>query len=391
MGRIKDPKSIVIASQVVNRVRGGILGPILPFFLYSLSNRSYFILTLMNNSSLLVSFVLSPIMGAVVDRVGRKKPIIIASTIVGLSLSFLTSYVTSYQEYILITLAGSIIGIAGGLAFSSLMADIFSRKKRGRLLGIYNSMGLVGSIAGNIISAYFYNFVGIRETIRIIALSGLVTVVLYLFLNENGISKAKERISIRDIVKKDLVSGFKSKVVFRLFTLQALTRTPAVLTSGIMAIYFTRELGGTPEEWAILAAITTIAGLAYIPYGYLVDKIGRKKILYFSIVGWIVLYIGYGISRDPLTFSMFFIIPIGSAYSLAYTAILYDLTDGGDRGKIFGTLGSLNSVYVFIVSLIGAYIADIYSPRILFFISLAPLLASLFIVRKMIPDIKGTL
>jgi len=382
MGKQNYSREVLVVSQLVNSTRGGILAPIMPFFIYELSNRSFFLLSLANNVSLLVTLVLSPVMGMLIDKTGRRKVFILFSTCVGILLGFLTSFVDDYIQYILINLAGAVVGVAGGLAFTSLMADVFDKKSRGKLLGLYNAVGLAGGILGNILSAYVYQVVGVRGAIRIVSLTGLVTLLLYASLKDDRRPIARSS----SITLIDSLKSFKDKGILRLFALKAPLQLPGILASGVFAIYFTEVLGGTPELWALLGAVNTAVGLTSIPYGYLVDRMGRKRMLYFSAVGWTILYLGYLFSRDPLTFSIFFVIPIWPAFNIAYTSMLFDITEGENRTRLLGAMNSLNSIYTFTFSMLGGIIADLFEPRLVFLIALIPLSVSIPVIKLLAPD-----
>jgi len=369
MARQRDSRIGIYSLQAVNSVRGGVVGPLMPFFLYELSRRSFYLTSISTNVGAVITLLLSPVMGVVVDRVGRRKPLIAASTLVGMLTSYAASYVESYEDYILITAGGSVVGLAGGLAFSSLLADLTSNGERGRTLGLYSTIGTLGNFLGNALSSIVYQCYGVRGAIRVVALTGVVPLAIVLLMIEEPVKGAGGRGGAFS-----LLETFRNRDFLRLFLVQALIRTPHALVGPLYAIYFTEELGGSVESWSMLAAVTTLAGVTSLPYGYLVDRFGPARVMAACSLAWTAMFWGYALSRDPLTFSLFFVIPVGNAFSIAFTSMLYEVCDEGRRGVTLGSFDSLASLHSTLVNIAGGLLADYYGPRAVFTVAAAYLL-----------------
>ncbi|RLF05902.1 MAG: hypothetical protein DRK00_03105, partial [Thermoprotei archaeon] len=158
----------------------------------------------------------------------------------------------------------------------------------------------------------------------------------------------------------------RDRDLLRLLALNAVMRTPQAMTGSLLAVYFVKELGGGVAGWSRLAAIATATSLTYPLYGYVVDRVGRLKVICGSAAGWTLLYAGYYASRDPTTFALFYAMPVGNAYQLAITALLYDVTDGKERGKLLGAFSSVTSLYSFVATLAGGFLADLFGVRTIF-------------------------
>ncbi|RLE87579.1 MAG: hypothetical protein DRJ67_04385, partial [Thermoprotei archaeon] len=135
--RQRSGRLAIYGMQLINSVRGGVIGPLMPLFIYQLSHGSFTLASLAGSVSTLLSAVLAPLAGALVDRVGKRKVIIVASGLTGVATSYAASLVDDYRQYIAVSLAGSAVGLAGSIALSSLLADIFRREERGKMLGLY--------------------------------------------------------------------------------------------------------------------------------------------------------------------------------------------------------------------------------------------------------------
>ena len=374
----------VYGIRLVNSTRGGVLSPLMPLFIYEISHRSFTLSSISSNAGVIVTVILSPLAGVLVDRLGRRKLLIAASGVASVVTGYLISMVEDYRQYILVSLAGSAAGLAGGLALSSLIADSFDRERRGRMLGFYGLLGTAGSLLGNLMSAYAYRTLGLRGAIRAVSVAGLLPVAVALLLIEDRGERAS-----RSKGSLNPFSHLSDSELLRVFAVNSLMRTPQLMCGALYAVYFVEELGGSMEQWALLTALTTAAAFTYVPYGYLVDRLGRLKVLYIAAAGWAVLYTGYAVSRDPATFAAFYIIPIGNAYSLAITSMLYDATDGKERGKLLGSYSSLNSLYTLVAATLGGLLADVAGPRIVFTISAVLYAASIPLLGKLAPRNAG--
>ena len=82
-------------------------------------------------------------------------------------------------------------------------------------------------------------------------------------------------------------------------------------------------------------------------------------------LGWAVLYAGYYASRDPLTFAVFFVVPVWPAFHVAWRKALMDMSDRAPRASLFALEGAVSAAYEAAVALLGGYLADTLSPRVL--------------------------
>ncbi|RLE99817.1 MAG: hypothetical protein DRJ57_01815 [Thermoprotei archaeon] len=356
--RQRSGRLAVYGMQLINSVRGGVIGPLMPLFIYQLSHGSFTLASLAGSVSTLLSAVLAPLAGALVDRVGKRKVVIVASGLTGVATSYAASLVDDYRQYIAVSLAGSAVGLAGGIALSSLLADIFRREERGKMLGLYGFLSTAGSLTGNLLSAQAYSLFGLRGSIQLVSACGVMPVLLALLLDEEG--------GRRTARGWGLWTALRDRDLLRLLALNAVMRTPQAMSGSLLAVYFVKELGGGVAGWSRLAAAATAASLTYPLYGYVVDRVGRLRVVCGAAASWAVLYAGYYMSRDPATFALFYVIPVGNAYQLAITAMLYDVTDGRERGRLLGAFSSISSTYLFAATLLGGFLADSLGVRAVF-------------------------
>jgi len=133
-----------------------------------------------------------------------------------------------------------------------------------------------------------------------------------------------------------------------------------------MPIYvlFLQENGLSMTQIMILQSVySATIMLAVVPSGILADYIGRKKVLIFNSVLFMIAWFVYASSYS---FTGFFISEVIMALSTAMwmasgTAFFYDslkeLGREGEFKKLFGNVVSINSVFWGIAALIGGYVA----------------------------------
>jgi len=118
-----------------------------------------------------------------------------------------------------------------------------------------------------------------------------------------------------------------------------------------------------------VVAATTLLGLSSIPYGKLADRLPLRRMFTLAGLGWVALYTGYYLSRSPLEFAAFFVIPVWPAFWLSYSKALMDLSDQAERAELFALESVLSSVYGSAVGILAGYLADLLGPRELFLLS----------------------
>ncbi|MBR2637558.1 MAG: MFS transporter [Bacteroidaceae bacterium] len=132
--------------------------------------------------------LMSPISGAIADRLNRKK-LIVGSLFVWSAVTFLMGYVDTYKELYVLR---AIMGFSEALyipAALSLIADIHSGKTRSMAIGIHMTGLYLGQIAGGF-GSIFSGLLNWHSVFLICGLVGMIySVVLILFISDPGREK----------------------------------------------------------------------------------------------------------------------------------------------------------------------------------------------------------
>lgn len=75
-------------------------------------------------------------------------------------------------------------------------------------------------------------------------------------------------------------------------------RTAISMSIPFLSIYLIRSMAATPAETGIVVAVSSLIGVfASFNGGYISDVIGRKKVLFIAIFGWVLVFVGFAFAN----------------------------------------------------------------------------------------------
>ena len=319
-------------------------------------------------SSFMIAFaLLSPKMGSLTDKYGRKRIMMfgIASDVV---LGTLTGLVPSWKWLLLIRVLNGAVSSAAMLASETLLIDIVDPQRRGEASGFIMSMNMVGRNVGPIMGG----------TIQWLAVGGglsllmsyripyfvdslfaaVALVVVYLFIEE-----PERRTGGR-------VRGKGEPVKLRLsFPLKVLMISSFVSGIGvgfiipIMVLFYTDRFGMSPVSIGMIISVSGFIGLfaSYIA-GRMSDKLGRKPLIaignYLSAFAGGLLPFTRNITQAGAVVSTR---SIGFNVSMpAMRALRADLVPPEVRGRMFGLFGTAFTAGSVVGPILGTWIYSNY-------------------------------
>ena len=196
----------------------------------------------------------------------------------------------------------------------ALIASSVDEQNRGKAFGIEGIGDNLGAFLGPLVAILllFYLKIDIRYIFYLAFIPGLLAVVMITFVKEKSptdAEKSKPEISIKNFPK----DYWKYLFTIALFGLGN--------SSNAFLILQTKSIG-VPLEITILiyAFFNLVSALISYPSGFLSDKLGRKNILLFSFLIFLIAYLGFALTLN--------------IYLVAILFILYGLYQG-----IFRTVG----------------------------------------------------
>jgi MFS transporter, DHA1 family, multidrug resistance protein len=323
---------ILWATQFIAMVGMNLVVPFLPFFIRSLGVTEPDELArwsgLVFAGPFVLSFIATPIWGALGDRYGRK--IMVVRAIFGLAISQALIGLSQdvYQLFFFRIVQGAISGfIASAL---SLVSTNTPAEKSGYALGFLQSSSAGGMVLGPFIGGVLADMFGYRPIFFITATLCLISGFCVVFM-------VKELTHVHPDARKITV-GDNVRLMFRDRRLRVVGialivgQVSVLMVEPIFALFIEGFYTDTRYLATVAGGIFSIAGLFMVIsapwWGKRNDRLGHKRNLYITFMACGAAYAGHLIVQD-----------------LIQLAVLRSFL-GFMRGAILPTLYSLTSVYV---------------------------------------------
>jgi MFS family permease len=228
----------------------------------------------------LINSVLQPVMGAVSDRFGRRKPMILIGLLI-MSASTLAFAAAHRFSDLLILRSVQGLGVAMTIAASmALMASATEHGTRGASMGIYSTLRMVGFAAGPILGGWLHDRFGMNSAFyagSIFILLGILLVQLW--VHERPVPKSFVRPAFR-LVDRSLLSAGILGTGLATFVMAASFSMMVTLEK-----QFNERLSQTALGFGVaFSALMVSRLLLQVPLGALSDRIGRKPLIILGLV-----------------------------------------------------------------------------------------------------------
>jgi MFS family permease len=253
---------------------------VLPFFIVSSLGASRALLGAIEGSSELTSYAFRMVSGSLSDKVGKRKPFIIA----GYGLSTITKpFFAASSSWIDAFVVRFVDRMGKGIRTAprdALIADSVSESRVGRAFGIHRTIDQLGAIVGPIAAFGLLQIVDMRGIFLFSLIPGAVAVlILVFFVKEVGLTR-------RSTMKKTMLSNIDQVVrgnkpfvllliIAGVFGIGAFNFPFILLRASDLGV----DENLVPLVYATLNVAHTAIGL---PSGILADKVGKEKMLIFG-------------------------------------------------------------------------------------------------------------
>lgn len=252
--------------------------------------------------------VLSPILGAVADRSGRRRRYLILMTLVCAGFTVLLTFVTPNQSHAV--LKALTIYVVANVAFematvlyNSFLPDLVTEDRIGRVSGYGWGIGYIGGLVVMVLALFLFvdesthlSFLSTADNFNVRATNILVAVwvvvfsiPMFLFVKEAQPKTARVDIAgaFREL-KRTFAEVKRYREIVK-FLLARLIYNDGLVTVFIFgAIYAQATFGFDPGEVLIFGIVlNVVAGLGALGFGFVDDKLGGKNTLLITLVGLI--------------------------------------------------------------------------------------------------------
>jgi MFS family permease len=334
--------------------------------------------------------------GYLADKYGRRW--LITTMTFGMALSTLLFALAPTWHFILLGTIISNLFLIYQPALFAMFQDSLPPERRGMGSSITELIHGTVNTPGPVIAGFLLLQFGLVTSMRIIY---LIVTALYL-------TAAVWRLRLKETITKTepirfsyLISSypkaFKESVnvwkalprsMFWLFIGQTLVMFGWSLTQVINALY-ARDVLLIPEEqwWLVFIPLFLAMIIASIPIGKMIDKIGRKIPLVLGLFVFGVatlIFVTANLLTVMISMALF---GIGQLLTMsALTALLTDLVQPENRGKVNGFINFIGYIGMGIGMLLGNYFYVSFNPQLPFYVALGLVIATLFITLFLIHE-----
>lgn len=340
-----DKQKIIIALTVLVDVIGlGIVLPSLPFYVAKVGGAALEVTYLFAAFSI-CSFLSTPMLGALSDRVGRRPILIvsIASTAIGW-------FVFASANSLLFLFIGRIIdGLAAGI-FSTAQSYLVDISKNDK--DCTNNLGLIGSMfgIGFIVGPMLGGLLGIISpsfpfwTAGVLATINMIVAIL--FLPETNKTRNLAKMSFNPFIP--IIKAVKNKKLFPYFVTWFLFGTAMSGTQSIMALYFNDRFGFGA---LVIGMIITVQG-AIMSVNQMVGlkrfwlrRFKEPDLVLFMLLAFTISYLLMGMNFATLFFVGLLIgVFAQSVLRAVFTSQVLGLAEPHVKGEAMGILTSVLSL-----------------------------------------------
>jgi DHA1 family multidrug resistance protein-like MFS transporter len=325
----------------------------------------------------LAQFILSPILGFLGDRIGRRPIILLAlGGYAAVNIGFLFAPNTA----ILMVLRYFEGGVTAGLlpAAQATVGDIVPANRRAQGVSIVMAGYGFGFVLGPFIGGLLYDMWGFAAPFIASSSMGLIALVFACVLvpeTHTGIKQSKIKVNSKQnrqsIFSREYLPNSLTTFVVLILVSFVLTFTFAFI-SPVMVFYVYDDLNFSATQFGLLIGVLGLAmALGQIFLGGLSDKYGRKPIMISGLIVSSIFYVGMIIfTKFATCFLVSAIGGIGSALaSSATSAYVLDISDDDNKSRIQGIRGSSMALGEAIGPLLAVFISNWLTPHSMFGVS----------------------
>ncbi len=275
------------------------LYPVLPIFLTQNLKSGGSIVGLIEGVAIATQYIIQGFSGYLSDKLQRRKYI----ALVGYSLAAISKPLIGISTIWQGVLGARFLDRLGSGTRSAprdaLIAASVSEENRGKAFGIEGIGDNLGAFIGPLIAIFllFSLKVDIRNIFYLAFIPGLMAVLMASLVHERKIVENHIKITLSHFPK----SYWKYLLATAIFGLGNSTNAFLILQ--------TKSVGVSLQTTILIYAFyNLVAAFASYPSGFLSDLWGRKNILLFSFVIFILTYLGFAISHNILILGGLFIL-----------------------------------------------------------------------------------
>jgi UMF1 family MFS transporter len=259
--------------------------------------------------SVLINAAVSPVLGAISDRAGRRKPFLAAFTALAIAPTLLIGFVDIGLGLLFFAIANFAYQ-AALIYYDALLPAVARPETRGRLSGVGVALGYLGTIVSGLLFRFTTDVDGGSTAGSFLLVGSLFAIfAVPIFLRVPERSAARPDFRMIDAVRSwsqllttidhaRRVPGLLRFIIGRFFY-----SDPVNTVIVVMSAFATQAIGfSEAEALNILLLLTVVAVAASLGWGRLVDRIGAKRTLLAVLISWAAGLLLIGLWLAPVPF-----------------------------------------------------------------------------------------
>lgn len=313
----------------------------------------------------IVSILIRPIVGNMIDKKGRKKGLIIGVALYAL-VNILYSIAVDYRYLLIARILQSIAASFLWISIDAAVSDISSKENRAQNFGILDQSQIKGELLGITIAftILYNNF--FENPFSKIFMVYFITSIASLFYAFKSVPETLD-------YKKDIESGMlKNSKHMRYFLIaMGIISFISSLTAPIYLIYLQQNIASELHLISYLFLPSAILSM-FLPrrFGIYADKYGREKVIVIGMLLSAVLQIFVPFVRAYYPFMIIYILisVVSMFYSPAFSSIIIDFVGENKRGRSYGLYSFASGIGGALGTLVGTYVYENIGNSIVFYL-----------------------
>ena len=365
-------------ASFLNDMGSDMIFPIWPLFVTTFLGANMAVLGLLDGlGEALVSFSQMG-SGYASDRMGKRKGFIWTGYLLAAFSRIGYGISTVWQHLIPFKIMDR-LGKMRGAPRDAIIADVSTKKNRGRHFGFVRAIDHAGAVVGVIITILFFGALGYRNIFLLAAIPSIIGAILIYALvkdRKRPITKVYKGLKLRDLDRNFRIFMFLSAI----FALGSFSYS--------FLLIFAKEFGFQITFVPVLYLVFAVAASLFsIPFGRLADKIGRKKVLIISFILWALVCLSFITIQSYLIIFITFILygMHRGAFEPVNKAFVSELAPKEFRASCLGAFQMVTGLCALPASVIAGLLwdrVDAFTPFYLSLILTAVAIAILFFVKE---------
>ena len=259
--------------------------------------------------SVLINAAVSPVLGAMSDRTGRRKPFLAVFTALAIAPTLFIGFVDIGLGLLFFAIANFAYQ-AALIYYDALLPDVARPDARGRLSGVGVALGYLGTIVSGLLFRLTTDADGDSTAASFLLVGSLFAVFAApIFVRVRERSPRGPQFRMIDALRswsqlRQTVSHARQTPGLLRFIVGRFFYSDPVNTAiVVMSAFATQAIGFTASEaLSILLLLTVVAVIASFGWGWLTDRIGPKRTLLWVLASWTGGLLLLGLVLDTIPF-----------------------------------------------------------------------------------------